>query len=104
MSDDRTCLVGNIQSGANQRPKLDLHRKRQPNYLGHASGVLGCGRKVFTCRIEPHMFGYCGDVVFPSLAIAQIVSAIDNGVLFRAKASADDKHEAVYASLKKSFV
>jgi hypothetical protein len=61
------------------------------------------GRKVFTCRIEPHMFGYCGDVVFPSLAIAQIVSAIDNGVLFQAKASADEKHEAVYASLIKSF-
>jgi hypothetical protein len=61
------------------------------------------GRKVFTCRIEAHMFGYCGDVVFPSLVLAQIVSAIDNGVLFRSNASAEEKHEGVYTSLRKSF-
>jgi hypothetical protein len=61
------------------------------------------GRKVFTCRIEPHMFGYCGDVVFPSLVLAQIVSAIDNGVLFGIKATAEEKHDVVYASVKKSF-
>src|SRR4051794_9784665 len=61
------------------------------------------GRKVFTCCIEPHMFGYCGDVVFPSLVLAQIASAIDNGVLFRSAASAEEKNEVVFSSLKKSF-
>jgi hypothetical protein len=61
------------------------------------------GRKIFTCRVEPHMFGYCGDVVFPSLVVAQIVSAIDNGVLFESTTSAEEKHEIVYTSLKKSF-
>jgi hypothetical protein len=60
-------------------------------------------RKVFTCRVEAHMFGYCGDVVFPSLVIAQLVSAIDNGVLFPSRASAQDRHEFVYNSLQKSF-
>ncbi len=61
------------------------------------------GRKIFTCRIEPHMFGYSGDVVFPSLALAQIVSAVDNGLLVFNEASAAEKHSFVYESLKKSF-
>jgi hypothetical protein len=60
-------------------------------------------RKVFGCRIEPHIFGYCGDVVFPSLVISQIVSAIDNGVLFPKGATAEVIHEIVVASLKESF-
>lgn len=61
------------------------------------------GRKVFACRIEPHMFAYCGDVVFPSLVLAQIVSAIDNGVLFESNANAEQKHAVICTSLKKSF-
>jgi hypothetical protein len=60
-------------------------------------------RKVFTCRIEPHVYGYSGDVVFPSLAIAQIVSAIDNGALFPKGANAELMHEIVLASLTVSF-
>ena len=58
---------------------------------------------MFSCRIEPHIFGYSGDVVFPSLVLAQIVSAIDNGVLFRTQAGAEEKHDVVYESLKRSF-
>lgn len=61
------------------------------------------GRKVFACRLEPHIFGYCGDVVFPSLVIAQMVSAIDSGVLFPSAASAEQKQSAVLETLKKSF-
>jgi hypothetical protein len=41
--------------------------------------------------------------VFPSLVLAQIVSAVDNGALFRSNASAAEKHEVVYDSLKTSF-
>ena len=60
-------------------------------------------RKIFTCRMEPHMFGYCGDVVFPSLVLAQIVSVIDNGLLFEDGTDVEEMHAAVYEALKKSF-
>ncbi|MCG2633063.1 hypothetical protein L6654_41675 [Bradyrhizobium sp. WYCCWR 13023] len=49
------------------------------------------------------MFGYCGDVVFPSLVLAQIVSAIDNGVLFRSTADAQEKQDVICEALKTSF-
>lgn len=45
------------------------------------------GRKIFACKNEPHLFGYWGQVAFPSAAISDAVSEIDAGALFGA---ADD--------------
>jgi hypothetical protein len=39
------------------------------------------GRKVFACLLEPHVFGYSGDVLFPALAIPTLMELIDRGVL-----------------------
>lgn len=44
------------------------------------------GRKVFASRSHPEIFGYCGDVVFPSLFLAQAIDLIDAGLL----STADD--------------
>ncbi len=60
------------------------------------------GRKVFTPLKEPHIFGYCGDVVFPSLALGQIISAIDYEILFPPEASANDKNEIIFETIKES--
>jgi hypothetical protein len=60
------------------------------------------GRKIFSPYKEPHLFGYCGDVVFPSLVLGQLVSAIDHGILFPPEASAVEKNSAVFESIKAS--
>jgi hypothetical protein len=60
------------------------------------------GRKIFAPVKEPHLFGYCGDVVFPSLVLGQLVSAIDQGVLFHPEATGDERNASVLASLKTS--
>jgi hypothetical protein len=39
------------------------------------------GRKVFATRSAGEVFGYCGDVVFPSLLLAQVVDMIDAGLV-----------------------
>jgi hypothetical protein len=39
------------------------------------------GRKVFATRSAGEVFGYCGDVVFPSLFLAQVVEMIDAGLV-----------------------
>lgn len=70
---------------------------------GSSSRRWDAGRKLFSCRIEAHIFGYCGDVVFPSLVLAQITSAIDSGILFPDNADADQRHSLVFQSLQKSF-
>jgi hypothetical protein len=35
------------------------------------------GRKTYASRTTADIFGYCGDVLFPSLALSQFVSALD---------------------------
>jgi hypothetical protein len=59
------------------------------------------GRKVFAPSVEPHLFGFCGDVVLPALIIGQVVSAIDAGILFSDAASADERHETVLRAVKR---
>lgn len=62
---------------------------------GAADRRWEAGRKVFATNVEPHLFGFCGDVVLPALIIGQIVSAIDAGILFSNATSSDERHEAV---------
>jgi hypothetical protein len=60
------------------------------------------GRKLFSPHEQPHLFGYCGDVVFPSLVLGQIISAIDQGILFDPSDSADRKHQVILESIMAS--
>jgi len=43
------------------------------------NAIWNCGRKVFASRTTPEIFGYCGDVLFPSMFLGQIVDAISAG-------------------------
>lgn len=60
------------------------------------------GRKIFCPVEQPHIFGYCGDVVFPSLVLGQITSAIDLQLLFAGGATADEKNGVVFDFIKGS--
>ncbi len=60
------------------------------------------GRKVFAPLMEPHLFGYSGDVVLPALILTQVVSAMDARVLFDAGATAADRHEAVFRLIRRA--
>ena len=39
------------------------------------------GRKVFACKNSADIFVYCGDVLFPSIALGRVVEMADNGLL-----------------------
>lgn len=40
------------------------------------------GRKLFVSKNRPDIFGYCGDVLFPTQVLGQIVEQIDQFILF----------------------
>lgn len=40
------------------------------------------GKKVFACSTSPDVFGFCGDRLFASAVLGQIVNSIDSGYLF----------------------
>lgn len=61
------------------------------------------GKKVFGCKNSPDIFGYCGDVLFPSIVLSQIVDLADNGLLFKESASCEEKSQAVINKLIQLF-
>jgi hypothetical protein len=67
-------------------------------------GVFDYGRKVFGCKNSPDIFGYCGDVLFPSIVLNQIVDLADQGLLFRPGSSCKEKFQAVIDKLIQSFI
>lgn len=69
---------------------------------GSHSRRWDAGRKIFSPVHQPHIFGYCGDVIFPSLVLGQIASAIDQGMLFYPRATADVRNIAILGFIRSS--
>jgi hypothetical protein len=61
------------------------------------------GRKLFACKATADIFGYVGEVLFPSLVLGQISGAADNHLLFRAEDNLETRHSAVVSAIKISF-
>ncbi len=57
------------------------------------------GRKVFSFSHWPDVLGYCGDVLFPSIALNQIVELADAGLLFAPGFSCKQKFQAIVDKL-----
>ncbi len=53
------------------------------------------GKKVFASKKYPELFGYAGDVLFPSIVLSQIIEMIDSGVLLTEKMTCDEKHKII---------
>lgn len=62
-----------------------------------------CGRKVFASQRMPDLLGYVGDVLFPSLVLGQIASAIDCGVMFRKGIMPAERFSRVRDAIEGSF-
>jgi hypothetical protein len=61
------------------------------------------GRKLFACKATADIFGYVGEVFFPSLVLGQITAAADDHLIFRAEDDAETRHAAVVRTVKTSF-
>lgn len=62
------------------------------------------GRKVFAFNNSPDIIAYCGDVLFPSIVLSQIVEMADCGLLFKENYSSNQKFEAIHETLVKTFL
>jgi len=60
------------------------------------------GRKLFTCRQSADIFGYSGDVLFPSQVLAQIAELVDHGLLFNAESRSRKRHAAAVEAIQAS--
>ena len=68
------------------------------------SATFDFGRKVFAFNNYPDILGYCGDVLFPSIVLGQIIEMADNGLLFNEQYSCKEKFEAIKEKLIQIFL
>jgi hypothetical protein len=66
-------------------------------------GGWNSGQKLFASRRFPDVFGYCGDVQFPTLALHQAVDFLDRGLLVAGNASSPQRHRRVAAELSEAY-
>jgi len=58
-------------------------------------GAWDHGRKLFVARQYPHLLGYCGDAMFPTHTLSQVVEMIDLGLLADAEGNVDSCLERI---------
>lgn len=63
--------------------------------LGHPIN-FDYGKKVFASLNYPEIFGYIGDVLFPSIALSQLINMIDAEIAFSKDTSCEAKSEKVF--------
>lgn len=70
------------------------------SYGGKILSQFDHGRKVFASSKYPEIFGYAGDVLFPTVVISQIIDMIDGELLFEKTTSCEEKSELIFRVLK----
>jgi hypothetical protein len=61
------------------------------------------GRKLFASRSTSDIFGYCGDVLFPSLVLGQVESLLNSSFLFAGGGPPEDRHKGFVRMIQSSF-
>ena len=62
-----------------------------------------CGQKLFVSSRFPDIFGYCGDVQFPTLALRQIVDRIDQRLILPNNAPASERNQKISQELQIAY-
>lgn len=60
-------------------------------------------RKIYNFNNHPDILGYCGEVLFTSQVLSQIVTLGDSGLLFKNTVSFDDKFEIIKNKIQSIF-
>ena len=61
------------------------------------------GQKLFRSRVHPDLYGYSGDVLFPTQFLSQIVELGDSGVLFSDADMPEQRHTKIVQMAKASI-
>jgi hypothetical protein len=70
---------------------------------GTSNAAWDSGRKVFASASSSDIFGYCGDVLFPSLVLGQIEMLLARGVPFTGEQDVIERHQTVRGMIAESF-
>jgi hypothetical protein len=96
-----TSFIGWI--GVDQRKPSSVYLASDSRISWGQNNKWDYGKKLFATNTGPHVLGYIGDVLFPSLALGQVSAAIDLGLVFGADDAPLQRFERIQSILKHSF-
>lgn len=67
--------------GVDSRGPASLYLASDSRITWGGSTPWDRGRKLFVCRQQPYLFGYCGEAFFPSQVLGQVTERIDADLL-----------------------
>jgi len=62
------------------------------------------GKKVFSCKTKPWIFGFCGSVLIPTQIVAELTDAIDSGLTVDPGQDAPENWESVRLYLQQALI
>jgi hypothetical protein len=62
-----------------------------------------CGKKLFSTTNSPEIFGFCGDVLFPTIILGTIQNQIEQGTFFGLGDTPQEKKNKVFLAIKNGF-
>ena len=92
-----------VDDNKNGKKIASIYLASDSRYTWGKSAKFDHGIKVFGSTRFPEIFGFCGDVLFPSIVLGQIIPQIDNGLLINKEDDAESKNIKIFNYLKSSF-
>lgn len=87
-------------TGADSRGAASLYLASDSRISWDSESGWDVGRKLFASDARADILGYCGDVLFPALALGQVIALSNAGLL---KADAAERHKEVTLMLERSL-
>ncbi|HPJ02506.1 MAG TPA: hypothetical protein PKU80_06675 [Candidatus Limiplasma sp.] len=97
-----TLLVGWI--AVDQRSAASAYIVSDSQYTWARNTSYTYGRKVFAFTCSPDIIAYCGDILFPSMAIARTITIADKGLLFSKESTSAQRSEVIFEHLERHFL
>jgi hypothetical protein len=96
------CWVGVDRGKFGYRP-ASIYITTDSQFSTGANSTFSFGKKTFSMLNHPDIFGYCGDVLFPTTILGQIIEQADRGILFAENASVIEKFNIIFSIIKNAI-
>lgn len=92
-----------VDQKKNGKEVSSIYIASDSRYTWGNSAQFDYGIKVYGSAKYPEIFGFCGDVLFPSTVLGQLLPQIDNGILINDSDSCERKNNKVKEFISSSL-
>ena len=89
--------------GIDSRKISSVYIASDSRFSWDRTSVFDYGQKVFSFSKSPDILGYCGDVLYPTTVLNQILSMGEEEILFPENSNRFERAEKIYSELKQKF-